>query len=199
LNKTQSATSKEIRQGVENAEWELVCKCQKGEVAAYEELAAKYYRRVFMVILGMVHQRDDAMDVAQETFYRAFKNIKRFKGGSNFYTWVYRIAVNLAIDFQRRQKRNLMDLKENMDEVVVDTETLGSDPYREIHDRRLGEKLLGAINELTPDHKAVIVMRAVEGLSYKEIGRIMGCSEGTIMSRLHYARKKLQEKLGADL
>jgi RNA polymerase sigma-70 factor (ECF subfamily) len=198
LNKTPSATSKEIRLGVENAEWELIRKCQKGEVAVFEELAAKYYRRVFMVILGMVHHRDDAMEVAQETFYRAFKNIKRFKGGSNFYTWVYRIAVNLAIDFQRRQKRSLMDLKENMDE-VVDAETSGSDPFREVHDRRLGEKLLGAINELTPDHKAVIVMRAVEGLSYKEIGRIMGCSEGTIMSRLHYARKKLQEKLGTDL
>jgi RNA polymerase sigma-70 factor (ECF subfamily) len=199
LNKTQSATSKEIRLGVETTEWELIRKCQKGEVAAYEELAAKYYRRVFMVILGMVHHRDDAMEVAQETFYRAFKNIRRFKGGSNFYTWVYRIAVNLAIDFQRRQKRSLMDLKENMDEVVVDAETSSGDPFREINDRRLGEKLLHAINELTPDHKAVIVMRAVEGLSYKEIGRIMECSEGTIMSRLHYARKKLQEKLGTDL
>jgi RNA polymerase sigma-70 factor, ECF subfamily len=199
LNKARPATSKEIRLAVETSEWDLIRKCQQGDVAAYEELAAKYYRRVFMVVLGMVHHRDDAMDVAQETFYRAFKNIKRFKGGSNFYTWIYRIAVNLAIDFQRRQKRGSMDLRENMDDVIVETETLGSDPYREVSDRRLGEKLIGAIDELTPDHKAVIVMRAVEGLSYKEIGRIMGCSEGTIMSRLHYARKKLQEKLGSDL
>jgi RNA polymerase sigma-70 factor (ECF subfamily) len=185
--------------GVETTEWELICKCQRGDAAAYEDIAAKYYRRVFMVVLGVVHDRDDAMEVTQETFYRAFKNIKRFKGGSNFYTWIYRIAVNLAIDFQRRQKRSALDLKENMDEVIVDPETSVGDPYRETRDRRLGEKLLQAINELTPDHKAVIVMRSVEGLSYKEIGRIMGCSEGTIMSRLHYARKKLQEKLGADL
>jgi RNA polymerase sigma-70 factor (ECF subfamily) len=199
VNKTQSATSKEIRLGVEIAEWELVRKCQNGDVAAYEDIAAKYYRRVFMVILGVVHDRDDAMDVAQETFYRAFKNIKRFKGGSNFYTWIYRIAVNLAIDLQRRKKRSSVDLKEDMDEVIVETEASGNDPFRELHDRRLGEKLFRAIDELTPDHKAVIVMRAVEGLSYKEIGRIMGCSEGTIMSRLHYARKKLQEKLGTDL
>ena len=199
MNKTQSATSKEIRLGVEITEWELVRKCQNGDVAAYEDIAAKYYRRVFMVILGVVHDRDDAMDVAQETFYRAFKNIKRFKGGSNFYTWIYRIAVNLAIDLQRRKKRSSVDLKEDMDEVIVETEASGNDPFRELHDRRLGEKLLRAIDELTPDHKAVIVMRAVEGLSYKEIGRIMGCSEGTIMSRLHYARKKLQEKLGTDL
>ena len=199
MNKTQSATSKEIRLGVGTTEWELIRKCQKGDLAAYEDITAKYYRRVFMVILGMVHDRDDAMDVAQETFYRAFKSIKRFQGGSNFYTWIYRIAVNLAIDFQRRKKRSPVDLKENMDEVIVETEALGGDPFRELRDRRLGEKLLRAIEELTPDHKAVIVMRAVEGLSYKEIGRIMGCSEGTIMSRLHYARKKLQEKLGTDL
>jgi RNA polymerase sigma-70 factor (ECF subfamily) len=86
-----------------------------------------------------------------------------------------------------------------MDEVAAEPDALGTDPYRELRDRELGDKLLAAINELTPDHKAVILMRAVEGLSYKEIGRIMGCSEGTVMSRLHYARKKLQEKLGPDL
>jgi RNA polymerase sigma-70 factor (ECF subfamily) len=199
LNKERSAASKQSGLAVELSELDLVRNCQKGDVEAYEELAAKYYRRVYMVILGIVHHREDAMEVAQETFYKAFRNIKRFQGGSSFYTWLYRIAVNLAIDFQRRQKRGAADLKENMDEVVVEAETVGSDPFRELSDRELGNRLLDAINELTPDHKAVILMRAVEGLSYKEIGRIMGCSEGTVMSRLHYARKKLQEKLAGHL
>jgi RNA polymerase sigma-70 factor, ECF subfamily len=199
LNKERSAASKQSGLAVELSELDLVRNCQKGDVEAYEELAAKYYRRVYMVILGIVHHREDAMEVAQETFYKAFRNIKRFQGGSSFYTWLYRIAVNLAIDFQRRQKRGAADLKENMDEVVVEADTVGSDPFRELSDRELGNRLLDAINELTPDHKAVILMRAVEGLSYKEIGRIMGCSEGTVMSRLHYARKKLQEKLAGHL
>ena len=199
MNKAHSDTSNEARTGVEISEWDLVQRCQKGDVAAFQELATKYYRRVFMVVLGMLNHREDALEVAQEAFCRAFRNVGRFKGGSTFYTWLYRIAVNLAIDFQRRQKRGLMDFKEDMDEVIVEKGESDSDPFREFRDRELGKRLIAAIDELTPDHKAVIVMRAVEGLSYKDIGRVMGCSEGTVMSRLHYARKKLQEKLGSYL
>ena len=186
---------------MELSDWELVQRCQEGEVAAFQELVERYYRKIFMVVLGVVTHREDAMDVAQETFFRAYRNIKGFKGGSAFYTWLYRIAVNLSIDFQRRQRRAPMELKETMEELIdkgVGAE-LANDPYANLQNKELGERLLAAINELTPDHKAVIVMRAIEGLSYRDIGRILGCSEGTVMSRLHYARKKLQEKLGPYL
>ena len=184
---------------MELSEWELVQKCQKGDTAAFQELAEKYYRKVFGVVLGIVNHRDDAMEVAQETFCRAFRNIKRFEGGSAFYTWLYRIAVNLAIDFRRRQKRSPLDFREDMDDVILEKGESGNDPYHDFRNKELRERLLAAIDELTPDHKAVIVMRTVEGLSYKDIGRIMGCSEGTVMSRLHYARKKLQVRLGSYL
>lgn len=184
---------------MELSDWELVQRCQAGEIEAFQELVARYHRKVFVVILGILDHREDAMEVAQETFLRAFKKIKGFRGGSAFYTWLYRIAVNLSIDFQRRQKRNPMEFRENLDDVVDKHDESGRDPFHSLQDKETGKRLLAAIDELTPDHRAVIVMRAVEGLSYKEISRILGCSEGTVMSRLHYARKKLQEKLGPFL
>ena len=178
---------------------ELVQKCQAGDMSAFEELVSRYHQKVFTVILGLLRSREDALEVAQETFFRAYRKIHSFQGDSSFYTWIYRIAVNLAIDAQRRQKRNPLDFRESMDGVLEAQNEVAKDPFADVHDRQLREKLIKAINDLTPEHKAVIVLRTIEGLSYKDIGAILGCSEGTVMSRLHYARKKLQEKLSAFL
>ncbi len=199
LNKISLPTSNEHRGTVELSDWELVQKCQAGEMEAFQELVAKYHRKVFQVVLGILNHREDALEIAQETFLRAYKKIKGFRGGSAFYTWLYRIAVNLSIDFQRRQKRNPIEFRDSLDDVMEKQEESGHDPLHNLQDKEMGKHLLAAIDELTPDHRAVIVMRAVEGLSYKDISRILGCSEGTVMSRLHYARKKLQEKLGPFL
>jgi RNA polymerase sigma-70 factor (ECF subfamily) len=184
---------------VELTDWELVQKCQAGEMSAFQELVSRYHQKVYMVILGLLRQRDDALEVAQETFFRAYRKINSFQGGSSFYTWLYRIAVNMAIDAQRRQSRNPVDFRESMDGIMEAQNEVARDPFSDVHDRELRENLVKAINELTPEHKAVIVLRTIEGLSYKDIGEILGCSEGTVMSRLHYARKKLQDKLGAFL
>ncbi|MBI4523855.1 MAG: sigma-70 family RNA polymerase sigma factor [Deltaproteobacteria bacterium] len=184
---------------MQQSDWELVQKSQAGELSAFQELTGRYYQKVYMVVLGILSHRDDAMEIAQETFLRAYKNVKDFRGGSSFYTWLYRIAVNLAIDLQRRQKRSSTELRENMDELLEGEGRPVRDPLREFEDKELQKKLLSAIDDLSPDHRAVIVLRAIEGLSYKDISAILGCSEGTVMSRLHYARKKLQEKLSEYL
>ena len=180
---------------MELSDSELVKQCQAGEMSAFQELASRYYQKVYMVSLGLLRNRDDALEVAQEAFFRAYRKINSFQGGSSFYTWIYRIAVNISIDTQRRQKRNPLDFRESMDGVLESQDEVARDPFADVHDRELREKLTKAINELTPEHKAVIVLRTIEGMSYIDIGEILGCSEGTVMSRLHYARKKLQDKL----
>ena len=184
---------------MEPSDWELVQQCQTGEMGAFQELVSRYHQKIYVVILGLVRNREDALEVAQETFFRAYRKIKGFQGGSSFYTWLYRIAVNIAIDSQRRQKRNPLDFRETMDGLFEQQNEVAKDPFSDVHDRELREKLVSAINDLTPEHRAVIILRTIEGLSYKDIGEILGCSEGTVMSRLHYARKKLQEKLSAFL
>ena len=184
---------------MESSDWELVQKCQAGEIGAFQELVSRYHQKIYVVIVGLLRNREDALDVAQETFFRAYRKIKSFQGGSSFYTWLYRIAVNIAIDSQRRQKRNPLDFRDTMDGLFEEQNEVARDPFSDVHDRELREKLVSAINDLTPEHKAVIILRTVEGLSYKDIGEILGCSEGTVMSRLHYARKKLQQKLSAFL
>ena len=187
-------------------EWELVQKAAKGDAEAFRELVEKYHQRVLAVTTGMLHNREDALEVTQEAFIKAYRSIGDFKGDSRFYTWIHRIAVNLAIDHQRREwRRPIVDNvpKSSGDEAAV-AETLldrvaddrpGADPYKATTDAELRERVQAAVDELTPDHKAVILLREVEGLSYEEISQVMQCSKGTVMSRLHYARRKLQASL----
>ncbi len=185
--------------GDREVDQELVLRAQRGDKRAFELLVAKYQRKLGRLLSRMVRDPAEVEDVPQEAFIKAYRALGNFRGDSAFYTWLYRIAVNIAIDSQRRQKRNPLDFRETMDGLFEKQNEVAKDPFSDVHDRELREKLVSAINDLTPEHKAVIILRTVEGLSYKDIGEILGCSEGTVMSRLHYARKKLQQKLSAFL
>jgi RNA polymerase sigma-70 factor (ECF subfamily) len=187
---------------VERSDHELLRACRRGDKKAFEVLVQRYQRKVLAVAVGMVHNPEDAMEIAQDSFVKAFQSLDRFKGESSFYTWLYRIVVNRAIDFQRRQRRQPTVAFEEGGVGDEGKEVRGGlhsetsvDPFRRAQSHEIGERVTQAIDELTPDHKAVILLREVEGLSYEEISRVMQCSKGTVMSRLHYARKKLQKRL----
>lgn len=185
---------------LEPPDGELVALAQAGNRDSVQTLLERYERRLMAVIVGMVRNPEDAKEILQETFVRAFRSLEGFKGESSFYTWIYRIAMNLAIDHQRRGgKRPLVEFDEAVgvkeDAVGDGSANLGIDPFKSMRSRELGKKIFEAIESLTPDHRAVILLREIDGLSYEEISDVLDCSLGTVMSRLHYARKKLQSRL----
>jgi RNA polymerase sigma-70 factor (ECF subfamily) len=183
---------------VERSDRDLVRECRLGSQEAFRELFERYHRQILAVAVGMTGNAEDARDVAQETFLRAHRNLRSFLGDSSFYTWLYRIAVNVAIDHRRRRARRAevgaTDATPGpADELAV--ARAGDEPESELARKELGRRIFTVIDELTPEHKAAIILREVEGLSYEEISKVMQCSKGTVMSRLHYARKRLQTKL----
>jgi len=184
---------------VERSDWDLVRECRLGSQEAFRELFERYHRQVLAVAVGMTGNAEDARDVAQETFLRAHRNLHSFLGDSSFYTWLYRIAVNVAIDHRRRQARRpevpSADLSPGAEEEIAAAPS-ADEPHAKLEKSEIGRRIFSVIDELTPEHKAAIILREVEGLSYEEISKVMQCSKGTVMSRLHYARKRLQARLG---
>jgi RNA polymerase sigma-70 factor (ECF subfamily) len=189
--------------GCEGDDMELVRQSQQGDRAAFQALVRRYEKKILALVIGMVKIREDALDITQDVFLQAFQNLGRFRGSSTFYTWIYRIAINRAIDFQRRAWKHRPQI------VNSDTDSRGmapeayptapSEPYEEARKTELRAMLSQAISELTPEHRAVLLLREVEGLSYAEISDTLGCSLGTVMSRLFYARKRLRERLRSVL
>jgi len=142
--------------------------------------------------MAVVHNQDDALELAQETFIRAFENLSKFESRSSFSTWLYRIAANLAIDFWRREGRHLVLKGEEAESEISRLPSQQGDSFRAASRTELGNRLAKALAELTPEHRAVILLREVEGLSYDEISEVLQCPRGTVMSRLHYARSRLR-------
>jgi RNA polymerase sigma-70 factor (ECF subfamily) len=178
-------------------EMQLVKRAQKGDLGAYDDLVRKYQERIYATIYHMTANHEDANDLAQEAFIKGFQALKSFKGGSSFYTWVYRIAVNKTINFLKQRKNrsqmSLNDLDFNA-EHDPDLVALISDktPRREISLTELQEKLNEALQKLSEPHRLVVTLHDVQGLSHEEIAKIMECNIGTVRSRLFYARQQLQ-------
>ena len=179
---------------------ELVERCQRGDLDAFGALVNRYRQRVYGLAYGMVRNEPDALDLSQETFVKAWQAIRGFRKNASFYTWLYRITTNLCIDLVRkRDRRPTVPLEEAEDlpadaglEIAPSNQPLPTD---EVQRRELRGQIDAALRELSAEHRAVIQLREFEGLDYGQIADAMGCSIGTVMSRLHYARKHLQKLL----
>ena len=180
---------------------ELVRRCQTGDSDAFNDLVTRYRNRVFTMIYGMVRNEQEAWDLAQESFLRVWRSIHRFNGQSSFYTWLYRVVTNVTIDALRRKGvHGEVEFDDqialgNVDPASRTTPSAAPLPHSKLDQKEIRQRIDEAIDKLSPGQRAVIVMKELEDLSYNEIAEILDCSIGTVMSRLFYARKKLQTLL----
>jgi len=183
-------------------ELDLVRQAQAGDTEAFDRLVSRSRTRIFGMIYNMVHNEQDAWDLAQDSFLKAWKSIARFRGQSSFYTWMYRIVMNVTIDWLRKKQvrgagagfADAIQLKE-IDPASRTVPHAGPLPHEGMQGREIRDRIDAAIAQLSPEHRAVILMKEIEDMQYREIAESLGCSIGTVMSRLFYARKKLQDLL----
>lgn len=202
VNRTRSrASNRAERQREAEVDRALVKRAQDGDKAAFRQLVERHQRRAFAIAIGLVRDDNDAREIVQEAFLRVHKSLHKFKGGSSFFTWLYRIVKNLSIDLMRKPARREQELFENPT-IADDADVFpfisridGADPAEVVRRTEIAERIQAALDALPPYHRAVIIMREVEGLSYQEMAEAMDVSKGTIMSRLFHARQKLQRAL----
>lgn len=183
----------------EDPDRELVALAKAGNKSSFQELINRHYQFVFSIAFGVVHERQTALDITQDVFLKLFKDLRLFEFKSKFKTWLYRIAYNASIDQVRKIKPH--ELIETND-AISDEGTKGmilpdlSESARDkIFNEEVKNQIQEALNQLSPDQRAILVLREWQEMSYEEIAQILQIEIGTVMSRLHYARKKLADVL----
>jgi RNA polymerase sigma-70 factor (ECF subfamily) len=180
-------------------EKELLDRARRGDTEAFDEIVTLHRQRVYSLAFQILRNSDDAMDVAQETFLKAWRSLAKFDGGHPVGTWLHRIATNAAIDIVRRRQNRpqcaIDDVELAVDAASRTTPSAPEAPGVGMDRRDLRGRLDAALASLSPEHRAVIILREVEELSYEEIAARTNTSTGTVMSRLYYARRYLQTRL----
>lgn len=179
---------------------ELIRRTLSGKKEAFRTLVERYQDRAYRIAYDLLKSEEDARDIVQESFVKAFLSLDKFRQDSSFYTWFYRIVYNMAIDYKRKLVRRGGDPVEYQEEGLNISGLLtsynqkpGEDPQKAAIDKQEIGYLGKALNELNDEQRATIRLREVDGLSYEEIATVTGVSKGTVMSRLHYARKNLEK------
>ena len=174
---------------------QLIRKVQEGDNYAFDLLVKRYQRKIYFLAYRMVKNHDNADDIAQDTFINAYTAIKSFKAGYSFYTWLYRICMNLSINFLKRQKFVIPESQFEEEKSPLERESTRVDASDHLASKELEIKIDRALNTLPPKFKSVLILRIYEDLSYEEIAQTLNISTGTVMSRLFRAREKMQEML----
>jgi len=185
---------------------ELVKLAQSGDQQAFKTLVERYQRKVYSICYGMLKNQEDSMDASQETFIKVFRYLEKFNFQSKFYTWLYRITVNVCIDqIRKNSKRKNVEYDDTYsrpaevgDENILPS-TLGLNPEKAYGRKELREKMLEALEQIPEKHRTILILREAEGLNYDEIASVLEVSKGTVMSRLFHARKYFQNALSAYL
>lgn len=209
MNKPEEEASKQDREFIDAAHPQvadddsgLVMQARRGDMKSFDELVTRHRARIFAMIRNMIHQEAEAWDLAQEVFIKAWHALPKFEGKARFSTWLYRIAHNVVYDFTRKRKiESAGELddgifsREKIDVGSTTTPSGGESPDDEMARGELRVKIEAALAKLSPEHREAVVLKDAQGLAYKEIAEVMGTSIGTVMSRLFYARQKLQSLL----
>ena len=171
---------------------QIIQECLSGNVQAYGELIVRYQDRLFNSLFRFLGHEEDASDVVQEAFFNAFQALRDFQGGSRFYTWLYRIAMNLAIDQRRRQSKQESTQMGKRLLIQTQDKTLLDNPMILAMRRENIESVQKALMKLSHDHRSVLILKDIEGLHYEEIAEILSIPIGTVRSRIHRARLELR-------
>lgn len=183
----------------------LVQRAKTGDLSAFDSLMVRYRQRLYAVIYNMTMNAEDASDLTQESFVKAFRSLSKFREKSSFYTWLYRIGVNLTLTFLKKRKiRQFFSFDQASDDggMSKDLEAVSSTSTTSVKkalNNELHEKLNEALSKLSDKHRTIVVLFEIDGLGHKEIAKIMSCTEGTVRSRLFYAKQQLQSYLSEYL
>ncbi|MCL5098266.1 MAG: sigma-70 family RNA polymerase sigma factor [Candidatus Omnitrophica bacterium] len=173
----------------------LVREAQGGGLNAFEELVARHRDKVYARAFTMLHSEDEAVDLSQEAWVKAWQRLNQFQGDSSFVTWITRIVINLCLDQLRKQKRQRTESIEQLDDEAGGVERqmpiVTPNPTERLEREELRQRIDRALGQLSTEHRTVLVLHEFEELEYKEIAKVMGCSIGTVMSRLFYARRRM--------
>lgn len=184
----------------------LVKRVRSGDQRAFKLLVERYQRKVYAVALGMLKDKEEAMDVSQDAFVKVYKYLDHFKGDASFYTWLYRITANICID--RLRKRGGGEHVEFDESIATDIaearigalgSRLGTNPQKSALRRELADKIQEALAQVPEKHRAILLLREIEGMSYEDLARTLEIPKGTVMSRLFHARAKVQKILSEYL